>query len=83
MAQVGGGIRNDGEEDNDWEFERVREFDGEIEGRIVMSALGALHPVDDALACGLTGAADGDAVLAGGEDGGEVWHSIGYSKGKG
>jgi hypothetical protein len=50
VTQVGVGVGNNGEEDYDRETELVAEVDGKIESGIVMSPLGALHPVNDAAA---------------------------------
>jgi hypothetical protein len=76
VAQVGVGVGDDGEENDDREAEGVAEFDGEIESGIVVGALCSLHPVDDAsrVLGGRAGAADGDSFFVRGEDGGERGH---------
>jgi hypothetical protein len=68
VAEVGAGEVGDGGEiDEDGEIEFVGDFDGEVEGGIVEGALGALHPVDDALAVFRrdAGTADGDSWILG------------------
>ena len=65
VAKIGVGIGDDREIDHDRQTKLVRQVNGEINRGVVMGALGALHPVDDASACGSigAGAADGDALF--------------------
>ena len=66
MAKIGGWEGARGEEDDDRYAESVGGFDGDIQGGIVATALGALHPVDHAGAVGVwaAGAAGSDAGIA-------------------
>lgn len=56
-------IRNDREVDDNRELQLVADGHRYVDGRVIQTALGALHPVDDALAAFKRGAvtADGDA----------------------
>lgn len=66
MAQVGVRIkRNRREENYTRDTESVGGCNCSFEGRVVMGAMGALHPVNDAFAGRVAGLANGDARVGG------------------